>query len=505
MNIRDLATNNESSKAVARIAVIGGGISGLAAAHRLIELQPACQVVLFERDSRLGGVLSTVHEQGYQIEQSADNFITTVPYAVDLCKRLGLADELVQTNPRFRQTFVVHRGRLVKLPDGFLMMAPTRLWPLAVPPILSPLGKIRAALEYFIPPRSGDADESMAGFVRRRLGREAFERLVEPLVSAVYAADLEKLSVEATLSRFREMEREHGSLIRAMRRAMAARRQQQRSEKHAKNRDENQQNLAGQSGARYSMFVTLRNGLSHLVDVLAARLPQGTVRLNSPVTNIKCTGGRWIVSFTVGSEAGKPSDTRHEEFDAVILATPSHVAADLLQSIDAELAAELARIEHSGTAIVSAAFGREQIGHALDGMGVVVPAVERSPILACSFSSQKYTHRSPDEDVVLRAFVGGARAPRMAEMPDEQLRPLVLNELAKLLQITGEPKYLRIAHWPRTMPQYHVGHKELVARIESRVATHAGLQLAGNAYHGVGIPDCIHSGETAAERALGQV
>ncbi len=178
-----------------RIAVIGGGIAGLAAAHRLAELDPGCEMTLFEAGARLGGVLSTVHEEGFQVEQSADNFITTIPWGLDLCKRLGLGEQLVQTNPAHRRTFVVRRGRLCPLPDGFLMMAPTRLWPLALTPILSPLGKLRAALEWFIPPREDDRDESMAEFVRRRLGRETFDRLVEPLVSAVYAADLEKLSV----------------------------------------------------------------------------------------------------------------------------------------------------------------------------------------------------------------------------------------------------------------------------------------------------------------------
>ncbi|NCC94719.1 MAG: protoporphyrinogen oxidase, partial [Opitutae bacterium] len=251
-----------------RVAVVGGGISGLAAAHRLVELNPACAVTLFESTNRLGGVLSTVHEDGYQVERSADNFITTFPWGLALCRRLGLEDDLVQTNPETRRTFVVRRGKLYKLPDGFLMMAPTHMWPMAVTPILSPWGKLRAAMEYFIPPRLDDADESMAAFVRRRLGREVFDRLVEPLVSAVYAADMERLSVDATLSRFREMERENGSLIRAMRRQMKAGR-------HAR-----------ESGARYSMFVTLRNGLSALVDAVATRLPVGCVRLNSPVTRI---------------------------------------------------------------------------------------------------------------------------------------------------------------------------------------------------------------------------
>lgn len=457
--------------------MVGGGISGLSAAHRLTELDAACQLTLFESGPRLGGVLWTVHEDGYQVEQSADNFITTVPWGVELCKRLGLADQLVRTNPEYRQTYVIRRGRLYKLPDGFLMMAPTRMWPLALTPILSPLGKLRAGLEFFLPPRRDEGDESMASFARRRLGREVFERLIEPLVSAVYAADMEKLSVQATLSQFRDMEREHGSLIRAMRRRMAAQPKGQ----------------SGDSGARYSMFVTLRDGLSSLVNAMAARLPQGAVRLGTAVERVERCDGRWRITLADGAS---------ESFDAVILATPSHVAAQLLQPLDAELAARLGSIEHQGTAIVSAAYDRDQIAHRLDGMGVVVPAIERSPILACSFSSQKYTHRAPEGKVLLRIFAGGSRSPELAEMEDGRLRPLLLAELARLLGIRGEPSYTSIAHWPRTMPQYHVGHKELVAWIEARVAALPGLMLAGNAYHGVGIPHCIHSGEQAAERVL---
>lgn len=420
-------------------------------------------------------MLSTVHEQGYQVEQSADNFITTVPWGVGLCKRIGLGDELIQTNPAHRHTFVVRKGRLCKLPDGFLMMAPTRMWPLALTPILSPLGKLRAAMEYFIPVRKGDDDESMAAFARRRLGREVFDRLIEPLVSAVYAADMEKLSLDATLSQFREMELKHGSLIRAMRHRMA--------ETKAQSTD---------SGARYSMFVTPRRGLSSMIEALVARLPQGALCLDARVEHIAQTeNGRWTLSG---------SGFTQETFDGLILATPSHVAAALLQPIDPELASALASIEHSGTAILSAGYPRSQVGHPLNGMGVVVPALERSPILACSFSSQKYSHRAPDGHVLLRIFAGGSRQPQLAELDDAQLRPLLLSELKRVLKITGDPTYVNIAHWPRTMPQYHVGHKQLVGRIESRIARLSNLQLAGNAYHGVGIPHCIHSGEQAAQR-----
>jgi protoporphyrinogen/coproporphyrinogen III oxidase len=465
-----------------RFAVLGGGVSGLGAALRLRELAPNCQITLFEAGSRLGGVVSTVHRDGYQVEQSADNFITTVPWGLEMCQRLGLTSQLVQTNSTFRQTFVVRRGRLHRLPDGFLMMAPTQLWPMALTPILSPLGKLRAAMEYFIPPRRDEADESMAQFVRRRLGRETFDRLVEPLVGAVYAADMEKLSVKATLSRFREMETQHGSLIRAMRRQM-----KQRS-------NGPQRPAATESGARYSMFVTLTSGLSTMVDAMAAQLPAGAIRLNSPIERIQRTEGGWRL-WAAGVESGM-------DFDAVVVAAPAHRAKSLLAEVDAELAAELGQIEYSGTAIVSLGYDVRHVGHPLDGMGAVVPAIENSPILACSFSSQKYPHRAPPGKTLLRVFVGGARRPDLAEMPDAELLPLVLKHLRPLLRINGEPEFIDIAHWPRTMPQYHVGHQERIARIEARLAQLPGLRLAGSAFRGVGLPDCIHSGQVAAEQVL---
>lgn len=474
-----------------RIAIVGGGIAGLAAAHRIVELQPSCDLALIESADRLGGVLSTLHADGFQVERSADNFITTLPWGLDLCRRLGLSDQLLQTDARFRQTFVVYRGRLHKLPDGFLMMAPTRIWPLALTPLLSPWGKIRAAMEYFIPPRRDPSDESMAHFVRRRMGREAFERLVEPLVSAVYAADMERLSVLATLPRFREMEREHGSLIRAMRRQRRAGRETQR-----------------ESGARYSMFVTLRDGLTAIVDAIAARLPPDAVRLRSPVAAVapSAEGRGWQLSWApAAAEAGGESSLRTERFDAVIIAAPSGTAARLVRSFDPPLADELAGIEHSGTAIVSCGFDESQIGHPIDGMGAVVPAVENSPLLAMSFSSRKYAHRAPPGKVLIRAFVGGARRPELAEADPGELTRLVLDSIRPLLRITGSPCFVDVARWPGTMPQYHVGHRQRVERIESHVRRHAGLFLAGNAYRGVGLPDCIHGGETAAEAALSAV
>jgi oxygen-dependent protoporphyrinogen oxidase len=243
------------------------------------------------------------------------------------------------------------------------------------------------------------------------------------------------------------------------------------------------------------MFVTLREGLSTLVETIVGRLPAGSVRLNSRVERIGRSDRGWRLSFAAGESA---------EFDALILAAPSHVAASLLAPIDAALSTDLGQIEHSGTAIVSLGYDQTQFRRAVDGMGVCVPSVERSPILACSFSSQKYPHRAPEGKTLLRVFVGGARHPELAEMPDADLVPYVLKHLEPLLGIRGEPVFCDTAHWPRTMPQYHVGHCDRVARVEAAVGRLPGLQLAGNAYHGVGIPDCVHGGEVAADKVLGK-
>ncbi len=464
-----------------RIAVIGGGISGLSAAHRLVELSPTTEVHVFEATSRLGGVLGTVHEDGYQVEWSADNFITMYPWGISLCRRLGLEGELSPTCPEHRRTFVVRRGRLYHLPDGFLMMAPTRLWPMAATPLLSLWGKMRAACEYFVPPRRVTSDESVANFVRRRFGTEVFERLVEPLVSGVYAADMERLSVLATLPRFREMEQTYGSLLRAMRK------ERSRQQAHAR-----------ESGARYSMFVTLRGGISQLIQRLAERLAADRVHFDHRVVKLGLGPSRWEVV----TQLGKSGETKREMFDAVVVAAPAHQAARLLEPLDGELATLLASVRYEGTAILALAYDRQSVGHPLNGMGCVVPAVERSPILAVSFSSQKYLHRAPTGKVLLRVFVGGARNPQLASRPQEEIEQLVLPELAQLLRIRGQPERKWFFPWPTSMPQYEVGHLGRVERIRALLNKFGGLALAGNAYQGVGIPHCIHSGEEAAEKVL---
>jgi oxygen-dependent protoporphyrinogen oxidase len=464
-----------------RIAIVGGGITGLSAAFHAHQLDPSAELLLLEARDRPGGVLSTVHRDGFLIERGADNFITNIPWAVDLCRQLGLADELLPTDASRRQVFVVRRGRLCPVPPGFMLMVPERIWPVLRSSLLSPWGKLRLLGEYFIPARKSAGDESLASFVRRRLGTEAFDRLVQPLIGGIYTADPEKLSLAATLPRFLDMERQAGGLLRGRRSTQAK-------------PDEILDPTA--SGARYSLFATPRAGLSSLIDALVARLPPGVVQFGAQAKALdRGADSRWQIHFSAAGEAPEQS----WPCNAVILAVPAHVAAKVVKPASSELAAELAGIPYADAVVVSLGFRREQIAHPLDGFGVVVPAQEGRSILAISFGSVKFSGRAPAGQVLLRVFVGGACQPELARLDDESMRRLVLGELGELLGARGEPVVCDIARWPASMAQYHLGHLERVDRIERLTADLPGLALAGNAYRGVGIAQCIHSGRRAAE------
>lgn len=467
-----------SALGTSSIAVIGAGISGLAAAHRLLELSPNVSMMLYEAGERLGGALRTAEEAGYLLEQSADSFITNLPEALQLCRRLGLEDQLIATTPERRGAEVVRRGKLHRVPEGFMLMAPHDAWQVWRSPLLSWRGKLRLLSEMFVPKRTAALqDESLASFATRRLGREAFERLVQPLVSGIYTADARQLSMAAALTRFWEMEREHGSLMRAVWR------QRKRSTK----------NETAGSGARYSLFVSLRAGMQQLVDALGARLPADAVKLRTAVHGIEHAHGKWRLQLS-----------RDEVFehDALIVATPAPQGAKLLATIDATLADELAGIPYAGTILALVGFRTEQVGRPLRSFGFVVPETERREILAASYSSLKFPNRAPDGRVLIRVFLGGAMRPEQLELDDEQVRGVVQRELGELLDIQGQPELFRVVRWRDAMPQYHVGHCERIKRIESRIARHPTLALAGNAFRGVGIPQCIASGEVAAARVL---
>lgn len=463
------------------VAVVGGGISGLAAAVRLRELAPRTRVLLLEAGPRLGGVVHTARHDGFLIEEAADGFLTMPGTAVALCERLRLAESLREPDATRRRAYVVCHGALEPIPEGFAVLAPGRLWPLVKSPVLSLPGKLRAALEYFVPRRRDEGDESLRSFVCRRFGREVYERLAQPLVGGIYSADPEHLSILATLPRFRQMERERGSLLRAMlHRARAA---------------SSQPNGAASEGR----FATPAEGMAALVGALADQLPPGTVRLHTPVDAVVADeAGRWMLAL--GGNA-----PRVLTVDGLVLATPAHQSAAMLQGADAELARELRQIEYASCAVVSLGYRREQIGHSLDGFGFVVPLVEERLILSCSFSSVKYPGRAPEGHVLLRVFVGGACQAGLMRLPGPTLIELARREVGDLLRIEGEPVLQRLVRHESALPQYHVGHPDRVRRIERAARRHPTLALAGSGLGGVGVPSCIQSGQRAAEQLAAAV
>ena len=471
-----------------RVVIIGGGISGLAAAHRLTERctqgdAPPIEILLLERAERMGGTIRTLRRDRFLLEAGPDSFISEKPAALSLAQRIGLDQHLIETESAHRRSFIVRGGRLLPVPEGFHLLAPSRLWPFVTSEIFRWPGKARMAFDLFLPRKAasnGSNDESLAEFVRRRFGSEALERMAQPMVGGIYTADPETLSLRATMPRFLEMEREHRSLIWAMWKKRRA------SEGEARR---------GTSGARYQLFLSFDEGMQLLTERLIEKLPTSSIRLNTTVERLsfEAQGSRWKIH----TSAGEAIDA-----DAVCLALPAYASAELVRGVDAELASELAAIPYASTATVNLAWKRADIPHALDGFGFVVPFIERRTVLACTFSSVKFKHRAPEGHALLRAFVGGALQPEMFALDEEEMQRHVLDDLQKLLGIENPPLFAVTEKWPRSMAQYLLGHMERVARIEERVASTGTLQLAGNAYRGAGIPDCISSGERAADEIL---
>jgi len=460
-----------------KIIVVGGGVTGLSAANRIVELSNEhsidIEIVLLESSEKLGGNISTVEKDGFLVEEGPDSFITTKPWALNLTSRLGLDDELMPTNEENRRTFILRGNELVPLPEGFLMLAPTQILPFITTPLFSWRGKLRMLMDLVIPGKK-PGDESLASFVRRRLGDEALDRVAQPMISGVYTADPEKLSLRATMPQFLEMEENYGSVIKGMYQAVRKR------GKHTKS----------DSGARYSMFVTFRKGMKTLVDALEKNLPAGSIRLGEKVSEVAQTADGW--------EVKTGEDTLSA--DGVIITTPSYAAAGILANTLARGASLLEEIEYASSAVVILAYKKSDISSPLDGFGFVVPRIENKTLIACSYSSEKFSHRAPEDSALFRAFVGGAISPEKYQMNDSEILESAQKELAPLLGIKSAPVISILKRYPGSMPQYRVGHLELVGRIRAEISKHKGLELAGNAYGGVGIPDCVNSGELAAER-----
>jgi len=470
-----------------RIAIIGGGIAGLAAAYELEKARAAGAAVeytLFEERPRLGGSLASEVVGGAVLERGPDSFLTEKPAAAELCRELGLGDELIPSNDAARKTYIVTRNRLVALPDGLMFLIPTKLVPTALTRLFSVRTKMRMALELLHPPRPSDGDESVAALVKRHFGQEAVDRLADPLFSGIYGGDATHLSAQTVLPRLVEMETKHGSLTRGM---LAAHRKMRAM---AKNSSKTQNRGA-------AIFTALRGGMGKLVDAIAARLDGRSVRTATPVSGIEKTAEGWRIA------AGGVS----EEFDALIMAAPAWIAGELLTPVDAVLGAELGGIPYSSSITVNLVYDEGKIGPLPEGFGFLVPAVEGRAMLACTFVHRKFLGRTPPGKAVFRAFLGGMNREAMLAESDEALIATVRREMAAILgtktfSADVEPEHAQVSRWRRAMAQYSVGHQDRVKRIAARVAELPGLRLAGNAYDGIGIPDCIRTGRKAAQELM---
>jgi oxygen-dependent protoporphyrinogen oxidase len=482
-----------------RTAIIGGGIAGLAAAYELELARRAGKNVgytLYESRDRLGGCLSSEVVDGAVLERGPDSFLTEKPAAAELCRELGLGAELTSSNDADRKTYIVVRNRLVPLPDGLMFLIPTKLIPTALTRLFSLPTKIRMGLELLHPPRpSGLPDESIAALVERHFGRETVDRLADPLLSGIFGGDSAQLSARTVLPRLVEMEEEYGSLTRGMLAAHRKMREAMRSARTAR-----PANVKVTVPAARSIFTAMRGGMNQLVDAVAARLDPAAVRLSTPVSGIEKVAGGWKIV------AGGKS----EVYDAVIMASPAWAAGELLGRIDSQLAEELRGIPYSSSITVNLIYDEAQLGRLPDGFGFLVPVVEGRSMLACTFVHRKFLGRTPPGKAVLRAFLGGMKNEALMAAPDAELLATVRRELSeilgkKILPPDAEPLHTQVSRWPRAMAQYAVGHQERLKRISASVAALPGLKLAGNAYDGIGIPDCIRLGRLAARELVSEL
>jgi len=461
-----------------RIAIIGGGISGLSAAFYLQKARAAgadLEYTLFESGQRLGGSMYSDHVEGCLVEAGPDSFLTEKPWAQSLCKELGIADQLIGSNDAQRKTYIVVNGRLVVMPDGLMFMVPTQLVATALSPLFSWGTKLRMARELLHPPRPMQSDETVAQLVERHFGAEVVDRLADPLLSGVYGGDAAKLSARAVLPRFVEMEEKYGSLSRAM---LAA---------HKKM-------MATRKQPPAPLFTSLRDGMQQMVDAIAARLDPESIRLRTHILRVYPEDSSWRVAVEMNGE---------ERFDAVLIATPANVAGTLLDGVDRGLARNLLDITYSSSITVTLGYYKQQLAGLPPGFGFLVPRSEGTRMLACTFVHNKFPHRAPEDKGILRCFLGGARDEAVLGLSDDEILETVHRELRDILKLEARPIFSRVYRWRGAMAQYEPGHIARVQRIEKHVAGIPGLALAGNAYHGIGVPDCIRSGMEAAN-ALAQ-
>jgi oxygen-dependent protoporphyrinogen oxidase len=472
-----------------RIAIIGGGVSGLSAAYALEKQKKKgaeLNYVLFEAGSRLGGVIATERVDDFVIEAGPDSFLTEKPWAADLCRELGLGDQLMASNDAERRTYVWLNGRLVPLPDGLMFMVPTDFPAAFFSSLFSWPTKLRFLREWFYRPSPDLPETTAAELIERHYGREMVERVADPVLSGVYGGTADELSASSVLARFVEIEARQGSLGLAM---VAARK--------LKNLNA-EQGSAGQprtAAPTRSLFTSLNNGMQTITDALAAQIAGAELRLNAQVQAVNPEFGKWLVA----------SNGRTEEFDGVIIAAPAYVAAELLRSQIPEISVELEQIRYSSSITVALAYDDKTRASLPPGFGLLVPRTEGNRILACTLVHNKFQNRAPEDRALLRCFLGGSRDEDILRLSDAEITSIVRRELREIVGISAEPSFVKLFKWPHAMAQYTLGHKARVERIRKIVSSAPGLALAGNAYSGIGVPDCIRSGAEAATKVLSEL
>ena len=458
-----------------RIAVIGAGISGLAAAFKLqkqIERGTQLEYLLLEATERFGGVIKTEQVEGCVLESGPDSFVTEKSWGADLCRELGLQDQLIYSNDAERKTYIFVKGRLVPIPDGLMFMVPTKFLPMFTSPLFSWATKARISQEWFYKPSTDAGECTVADFIVRHYGGEMVDRVADPLLAGVYGGTADELSAQAVLPRFVDMEAKYGSLGKAM---IAARKQ-------------------SLGVPNKPIFTSLRNGMQEMVNAVSARIPDSARRLNAPVEQIRGESGKWLLMC-----AG-----RTEEFDAVILATPAYTAAALLAETS-KIAQQLSAIRYSSSVTVALVYDNTVRTALPPGFGILVPRSEGFRTLAVTFVHNKFDNRAPEDRAAIRCFLGGSRDESVLDETDDKIAGIVGGELEQLAGITVAPLALRVQKWPRAMAQYGIGHSTTVAQIRESVAGMSGLTFAGNAYTGVGVPDCVRSGSEAAVKVLSDI
>ncbi len=478
-----------------KIAIIGGGISGLATAYSLeekaIKEGKSVSITLLEKKNQIGGNILTERVGDFLIEGGPDCFLSEKPWAIELTEKLGISDKLLCTNDDFRKTFVLYKGLLRELPEGVILMIPTRIIPLIKSDLISFTGKLRMAMELFIPKKKSIKDESLSEFVRRRLGEDVLNKIAEPLVAGIHAANPDTMSVRSTFPKFVQMEEEYGSLIKAM---------------LAKKKLMNANSQGGKK-PKHTMFMALKDGLYEIPETIVKKLKSTEILTNREVLRINKVPSNVILSeaknlymkhkYKLSLENGDNIDA-----DAVVFASPAYETARILRGLDTSISDILNKIPYVSTATVSLAYKKNSISHLMNGFGFVIPKLENRKIMAATWASRKFSYRSPDDSVLIRCFVGGNHNEGLVFLDDKEMKEMVRDELRDIMGITAEPLFTRIYRWEKAMPQYTIGHDERLSTLNQMLSNHSGIFITGSAYRGIGISGCVYDADITAESAI---